>query len=138
MSAKLPVRQRKRQKQKPGTKNYKHSTTTRLLDRHYNHFNQVSLSTSMTTTLRGGERGTVIRPAKEPRSFIVKNDRSEGVYFCTRSQPKPRPEVKDDSIKEPSPTTPETAASQDSPATQPHDGQPYTTRSGQLQNLQTD
>ena len=76
------------------------------------------------------ERGTVIRPAKEPRSFIVKNDRSAGVYFRTRSQLKPRPEVKDDSIKEPSPTTPETAASQDSPTTQPHDGQPYTTRSG--------
>ena len=116
-------------KTKARDNNYKHSTTTRLLDRHYNHFSQVSLSTSMTTTLRDGNE-EVIRPAKEPRSFIVKNDRSEGVYFRTRSQLKPRPEVKDDSIKESSPTTPETAASQDSPATQPHDGQPYTTRSG--------
>ena len=63
------------------------------------------------------ERGTVIRPAKEPRSFIVKNDRTEGVYRRTRSQLKPRPKVNDNSIKEPPPTTPETAASQDSSAT---------------------
>ena len=47
-------------KTKTRDKNYKHSTTTRLLDRHYNHFNQVSLSnisayqTSVTTTLRDG------------------------------------------------------------------------------------
>ena len=44
------------------------------------------------------ECGTVIRPAKEPRSFIVKNDWTEGVYRCTQSQWKPRPEVKDNSI----------------------------------------
>lgn len=41
-------------KTKTRDKNYKHSTTTRLLNRHYNHFNQVSLSTSMTTILRDG------------------------------------------------------------------------------------
>ena len=76
------------------------------------------------------ERGTVIRPAKEPRSFLIKNDRTEGVYRRTRSQLKPRPEVKDDSIKEPPPTTPETAASQDNSATPPQDGKAYTTRSG--------
>ena len=66
------------------------------------------------------ERGTVVRPAKETRSFIVKNDRTEGVYRRTRSQLKPRPELRDDSTKEPPPTTPETAASKDSPATPPH------------------
>ena len=76
------------------------------------------------------ERGTVVRPAKETRSCIVKNDRTEGVYRRTRSQLKPRPELRDDSTKEPPPTTPETAASQDSPATPPQDGQAYTTRSG--------
>ena len=32
------------------------------------------------------ERGTVIRPAKEPRSLIVNNDRTEGVYCPTQSQ----------------------------------------------------
>ena len=31
------------------------------------------------------EQGTVIRPPKELRSFIVKNDRTEGVYHRTRS-----------------------------------------------------
>ena len=76
------------------------------------------------------ERGTVIRPAKEPRSFIIKNHRTEGVHRRPRSQLKPRPEVKDDSIKEPPPTTPETAASQDDSTTPPQDGQAYTTRSG--------
>ena len=78
---------------------------------------------------RRWKRGTVIRPAKEPRSFIIKNDRTEGVYRRTRSQLKSRPEVKDDSIKEPPTTTPETAASQDNSATPPQDGQAYTTRS---------
>ena len=76
------------------------------------------------------ERGTVVRPAKDPRSFIVKNDRKEGVLRRTRPQLRPRPEVKDDSFKEPPPTAPETAASQDSSATPPQDGQAYTTRSG--------
>ena len=170
-------------------------TTTRLLSRHYNHFNQVSQSTFMTTTLRDGnhkfrttlpmskpasvsnttsktkeelyqrqklqafyynktaklklqpfqpgqpiniydhhtqtwEQGTVIRPAKEPRSFIIKNDQAEGVCCRTQSQLKPRPKVRDDSIKDPPPTTHETAALQDSSATLRQDDQAYTTRSG--------
>lgn len=66
------------------------------------------------------ERGTVIRPAKEPRPQ----------WPNRRCQP--RPEVKDNSIKETPPTTPETAASQDSLATPPQDGQAYTTRSGRI------
>ena len=79
------------------------------------------------------ERGTVVRPAKEPRSFIVQNDRTEGVYRLTRSQLKPRPEVRDDGTKETPPTAPETAAvPQDSSASSPQDGQAYTTRSGRI------
>ena len=79
------------------------------------------------------EQGTVVRPAKEPRSFIVQNNRTEGVYRCTRSQLKPRPEVRDDSTKETPPTAAETAAvPQDSSATSPQDGQAYTTRSGRI------
>ncbi|PFX16729.1 Uncharacterized protein K02A2.6 [Stylophora pistillata] len=78
------------------------------------------------------EQGTVVRPAKEPRSYIVKNDRTEGIYRRTRSQLKPRPKVKDNSIKDPPSSFPEKAASisQDSPTTPPQDGQTYTTRSG--------
>jgi hypothetical protein len=71
------------------------------------------------------EQGTVVRPAKEPRYFIVKNDRTEGVYRRTRSQLKPRAEIKDNSIKEPPPPAPETAASQDSTTTPSQDGQAY-------------
>ena len=130
MSATLPVRQRK---SSTSDKSYKHSTTTRLLDRQCNHFNQVIQSASITTTLRDrNDSGTVIRPAKEPRSFIVKNDRTEGFYRRARSQLKPRLEVKDNSFKEPLLTTPETTASQDSSATPPQDGQTYTTRSGRI------
>lgn len=76
------------------------------------------------------ERGTVIRPAMEPTSFIIKNDRTEGVDRCTRSQLKPKTRGKDNTIEKPPPTTPETAKSQDSSATASHDGQVYTTRSG--------
>lgn len=76
------------------------------------------------------EQGTVVRPAKEPRSYIVKNDRTEGIYRRTRSQLKPRPEVKDNSIKDPPSSDLEKAASQDSSTTPPQDGQTYTTWSG--------
>ncbi|PFX13349.1 Uncharacterized protein K02A2.6 [Stylophora pistillata] len=76
------------------------------------------------------EQGPVVRPAKEPRSYIVKNDRTEGIYRRTRSQLKLRPEVKDNSIKDPPSSDPEKAASQDSSTTPPQDGQTYTTRSG--------
>ena len=76
------------------------------------------------------EQGTVIRAGKEPRSFIVKNDRTEGVYRRTRSQPKPRPVVKDNSIKDLPPPVPETAASQNSSTSPPQDSQTYTTISG--------
>ena len=85
---------------------------------HYDHYTQ------------RWEQGTVIRAGKEPRSFIVKNDRTEGVYRRTRSQPKPRPVVKDNSIKDLPPPVPETAASQDSSTSPPQDSQTYTTVSG--------
>ena len=54
------------------------------------------------------KRGTVVRHAREPTSFVVQNDRTDGIYRRTRSQLKPRPEVRDASTKEPPPTTPET------------------------------
>ena len=48
----------------------------------------------------------------------------------TRSQPKPRPVVEDNSIKDLPPPVPETAASQDSSTSPPQDSQTYTTVSG--------
>ena len=58
-------------KTKTRDKNYKYSTTTRLLDRHYNHFNHVCLSTSMTTPLRDGneEQLSDLRRNQDPSSL---------------------------------------------------------------------
>ncbi|KAK2572192.1 hypothetical protein P5673_002403 [Acropora cervicornis] len=80
----------------------------------------------------------VVRPAREPRSFVVQNDRTDGICRRTRSQLKPRPEVRDDSTKEPPPTTPETAVAQDSSATSPQKGQATKHDLEALQILQTD
>ena len=76
------------------------------------------------------EPGTVVRQAEEPRSLIVKNDRTEGVYRRTRSQLKLRPDVRNNSTKEPLPPTPETPALQGSATASPPDSHTYTTRSG--------
>ena len=125
MSATAPVRQRN---DRISDKSYKHSTTTRLQDRHYIPTSPAYQHYDHHT--QRWEQGTVIRAGKEPRSFIVKNDQTEGVYRRTRSQPKPRPVVKDNSMKDLPPPVPETAASQDSSNSPPQDSQTYTTISG--------
>ena len=81
------------------------------------------------------EHGTVVRPAKEPRSYIVKNDRTEVIYRRTRSQLKPIPDAKSNTY-EPVQAVPEAAAPQESPATQPTDNQAYRTRSGRISRPQ--
>ncbi|CAB4006171.1 Hypothetical predicted protein, partial [Paramuricea clavata] len=39
------------------------------------------------------EPGTIIKPAKEPRSYIVKNNRTESIYRRTRTQLRPNTEI---------------------------------------------
>ena len=89
------------------------------------------------------ECGTIIKPAKEPRSYIVKNDRTGSVYRRTRAKLRPSYIQKEriEPLTPFSPTCtqkqetkllvavspPDIVASQDKPYVSP---QPYVTRSG--------
>ena len=50
------------------------------------------------------EQGTVIQPTKEPRSFIVKNNWTKGIYQHTRSQLKPQTWSKEQQHQRPTTT----------------------------------
>lgn len=79
-------------KTKTRDNNYKHSTTTRLLDRHYNHFSQVSLSTSMTTTLRDGneEQLSDLRRNQDPSSLRMTDQKVSTFALDHSWNPDPR------------------------------------------------
>jgi len=73
------------------------------------------------------QKGTVLKPAKEPRSYIVRNQETEGVYRRTRSQLRPHHSAPDKRSAASPPDVP-------TPATTPPESSTtatgYTTRSG--------
>ena len=93
------------------------------------------------------ERGEVIKPAKEPRSYIVKNDKTGSVYRRTRTQLKPSytPKQGTNSQQAPTPAThlwpnytpkgetgSEVAVPTESQNNQQDSPQHYVTRSGRI------
>ena len=93
------------------------------------------------------ERGEVIKPAKEPRSYIVKNDKTGSIYRRTRTQLKPSYTHKQGTNSQQAPTpvthlwpnyTPkeetvsEVAVSTESQNNQQDSPQHYVTRSGRI------